>query len=70
MGQLSLPFPIFDTPTANERCPTCRGSGDTYYLASRPDVVGGTGTVKVPVSGVVRGDRTPRRPLRYRTSTV
>jgi DnaJ-class molecular chaperone len=35
-GQLSLPF-----PTAKVRCPTCHGGGDVYYLAGRPDVVGG-----------------------------
>ena len=53
-GQLSLPF-----PTAKVLCPTCRGNGDVYYLAGRPDVIGGkrvvcpaclgTGCVLVPV---------------------
>jgi hypothetical protein len=40
-GQLSLPFPMSDVPTADVPCPTCRGAGDVYYLANRPDVVGG-----------------------------
>jgi len=34
-GQLSLPFSTVDVP-----CPTCRGSGDVYYIPGR-DVIGG-----------------------------
>jgi DnaJ-class molecular chaperone len=58
-GQLLLPFPMPDVPTAEVTCPTCAGRGDVYYLANRPDVIGGKripcpgcaskGTVKVPM---------------------
>ena len=57
--QLSLPFPTPDVQTAEAPCPTCRGAGEVYYLAGRPDVIGGKrvvcptcageGTVRVPV---------------------
>ena len=53
-GQLSLPF-----PTADVRCPTCHGKGDMYYLAGRPDVVGG----KRLVCPVCRGEGRVRVPV-------
>jgi len=53
--QLSLPF-----PAAEVRCRTCDGKDDVYYLAGRPNVVGGkrvvcpvcagAGRVRVPTS--------------------
>jgi hypothetical protein len=48
-GQLSLPFSTVDVP-----CPTCRGSGDVYYIPGR-DVIGGKRVVRPTCGGKGRG---------------